>query len=226
VRAKAGALLASLIVVLIAGTDAAAQTTSSRPKWEVGGGGVFVGGFDLGNANAQLTSNSGTLGGTFDLFKSSSRLKPAVGIQAKIGALLTESFEVEGGFRYSRPSLDIKLSNDTEGAADVTASESINQYLFEGTALWHLKPVTSSRGATPFLFGGAGYIRDLHENNALVEEGVEYHAGGGVKWWLGEGKSRFGIRAEGGVSIRDGGFDFKDGKRAVPVASGSLIYVF
>jgi hypothetical protein len=220
------ALLASLAIVLFVASNAAAQSSSTRPKWELGGGGVFVGGFDLGNANAELTSNSGTQGGTFDLFKSSSRLKPAFGVQAKVGVLLTGSLAVEGGFRFVRPALEIKLSNDTENAADVTAKETINQYLFDGTAVWHLTPVSASGGATPFLYGGAGYIRDLHENNALVEEGVEYHAGGGVKWWLGSGRSRFGIRAEGGVSIRDGGFDFKDGQRAVPVAAGSLIYVF
>jgi hypothetical protein len=220
------ALLAALTLIFVAASTAAAQTASSRPKWEFGGGGVFVGGFDLGNENAELTSNSGTQGGTFDLFKSSSRLKPGFGVQAKIGFLATGSFEIEGGFRFTRPVLEIKLSGDTESAADVTAEETINQYLFEGTAVWHLRPVSAAGGATPFLSGGAGYIRDLHEDNALVEEGAEYHAGAGVKWWLGSGRSRFGIRAEGGVSIRDGGFDFKDGKRAVPVAAGSLIYVF
>jgi hypothetical protein len=220
------AWLAIVLLVLLGASNASAQTSSSQPKWEVGGGGVFVGGFDLGNENAELTSNSGTQGGTFDLFKSSSQLKPAFGVQARIGVLLSRLLEIEGGIRFVRPVLEIKLSNDTENAADVTAKETMNQYLFDGSAVWHLKPVSASGGATPFLYGGAGYIRDLHEDNALVEEGVEYHAGGGVKWWLGAGRSRWGIRAEGGVSIRDGGFDFKDGKRAVPVAAGSLIYVF
>ena len=76
------------------------------------------------------------------------------------------------------------------------------------------------------MFGGAGYLRELHEEDALVEEGVEYHAGVGLKWWFGQGGRRFGLRGEGGISIRDGGFDFKDGQRVVPVVGGSVVYTF
>ena len=96
------------------------------------------------------------------------------------------------------------------------------------TALGRLA-ITGARfaggSAVPFVYGGAGYLRELHEENALVEEGVEYHAGGGLKWWFGQ-SGRFGIRGEGGISIRDGGFDFKDGQRMVPVVGASVIYSF
>ena len=37
-----------------------------------------------------------------------------------------------------------------------------------------------------------------------------------LKWWFGQGGRRFGVRGEAGISIRDGGFDFKDGQRVVP----------
>ena len=71
----------------------------------------------------------------------------------------------------------------------------------------------------PFLWG-AGYLRELHEDDAFVEEGLEYHAGGGIKWWFGQGRRRVGVRGEAGISIRDGGFDFEDGQRIVPTAGG------
>ncbi len=60
-------------------------------------------------------------------------------------------------------------------------------------------PARDSRAAAPSrsCIGGAGYLRELHEENAFVEEGVEYHAGGGIKWWFGQ-SGRIGIRAEGG----------------------------
>ena len=35
-----------------------------------------------------------------------------------------------------------------------------------------------------------------------------------------------GIRGEGGFSVRDGGFDLGEGRRTVPVASASLLYLF
>ena len=74
----------------------------------------------------------------------------------------------------------------------------------------------------PFCLGGAGYLRELHEQDALVEDGLEYHAGGGLKWWFGQGRRRVGVRGEAGISIRDGGFDFADGLRVVPTVGGSL----
>jgi hypothetical protein len=87
----------------------------------------------------------------------------------------------------------------------LTAEESIDQYLFEVSAVWHFGMSSSGR-TTPFVYGGAGYLRELHEGEALVEEGVEIHAGGGVKWWFGSGR-QWGVRADAGISMRDGGAD-------------------
>ena len=73
------------------------------------------------------------------------------------------------------------------------------------------------------MYGGAGYIRQLHEGDALVEEGLEFHAGLGMKWSFGK---RVGIRGEAGISIRDGSTDEEDKRRSVPTAAGSIIWVF
>ena len=62
-----------------------------------------------------------------------------------------------------------------------------SQYVFDGALVWHITGARFAGGsAVPFLYGGAGYLRELHEENAFVEEGVEYHAGGGIKWWFGQ----------------------------------------
>ena len=68
--------------------------------------------------------------------------------------------------------------------------------------------------------------RDLHDGNALIETGAEYHGMAGVKWWSSSRPRRWGIRGEGGFSVRDGGFDLGEGRRTVPVASASLLYLF
>ena len=47
-----------------------------------------------------------------------------------------------------------------------TIEENLSQYLFDGSALWHF----GSGRAVPFVFGGAGYMRELHDADALVED--------------------------------------------------------
>jgi hypothetical protein len=209
--------------VLVTATPTPAQTPTAG-SWEFTGGVVFIGGFDAGNLSADLTPNSGTTGGV-TLFETDSRIKPASGLLAKIGIFLTPSFALEGGLRYTRPVLESDISNDFEDAEDLTAEETLSQYLFDATAVWHFRGSGTGR-TMPFVYGGGGYLRELHEGNALVEDGLEFHAGGGVKWWFG-GNARWGFRAQGGFSVREGSeFDPDAKRRVLPEASGSLVWVF
>jgi hypothetical protein len=212
-------------IALSAAAPAVAQSggqasVSGPGRWELTGGGVLIGGYELGERSAELTPNTGS--SSFEEFTTDNTVKPAFGLQARIGFVVTPALIVEGGFRFARPVYEVRISGDVEAAPDTTAEETLSQYLFDGSIVWHL-----GKGRTvPFLFGGAGYLRELHEDDALLEEGLEYHAGGGIKWWFGEGRRGVGVRAEAGVSIRDGGFDFKDGQRIVPTAGGFLFYAF
>ena len=208
-----------LAVPAMAQSAAAAGPRTGR--LELSGGVVFVGGYGLGEKNAELTPNSGS--SRFDEFTTDNQVRQAFGVQARIGFVVTPALVVEGGLRFTRPVYEVRVSGDVENAADTTIKETLSQYVFDGSVVWQF----SRQGrAVPFVFGGAGYLRELHEEGALVEEGVEYHAGGGLKWWFGEGGRRFGVRGEVGISIRDGGFDFKDSQRVVPVVGGSVIYTF
>jgi hypothetical protein len=208
--------------MLLAFAAAAQAQGPARGAWEISGGGVVVGGFDLDERAAQLTSNTGTNGGTFDLFTVDGKIKMSYGALARIGIYVTPALSIEGGVRWTRPVNAQRITGDTEGATAITAEETLNQYLFEGSALWHFN---AGGTAMPFVYGGAGYLRELHEGDSLVEEGIEYHAGGGIKWWMG-GRKRVGIRGEAGLSIRDGGFGAEDKRRVLPVAAGSIIWVF
>jgi hypothetical protein len=202
------------------------QASASGPgRWELAGGGVLIGGYELGERAAELTPNTGSSG--FDEFTTDNRIKPTLGLQARIGFVVTPALALEGGFRFARPIYEVRISGDVENAPDTTAEETLNQYQFDGSVVWHVTRAGFGNGqGVPYLFGGAGYLRELHEDDALVEEGLEYHAGGGIKWWFGQGRRGVGLRAEAGVSIRDGGFDFKDGQRIVPTAGGFLTYAF
>ena len=149
------------------------------------------------------------------------------GVQARIGFIVTPALVIEGGLRFTKPVYEVRVSGDAEGAPDTTIEEKLSQYVFDGSVVWHVtRAAFAGQRAVPFLYGGAGYLRELHEQDALVEEGLEYHAGGGIKWWFGHGRRGFGMRGDVGISIRDGGFDFKDGLRVVPIVAGSLIYTF
>jgi hypothetical protein len=216
--------LGSCGIVAPAMAQSAAAAGPRASRLELGGGGVFVGGYGLGESKAELTPNSGSTG--FDQFTTDNRVRPAFGVQARIGFIVTPALVVEGGLRFTRPVYEVRVSGDAEEAADTTIEETLTQYAFDGSVVWQFTRAAFAGGrAVPFVFGGAGYLRELHERDALVEEGLEYHAGGGLKWWFGQGR-RVGVRGEAGISIRDGGFDFADGQRVVPVVAGSLVYTF
>lgn len=219
--------LAALVMFAAGAAHAAAQNTSSgaAAHFEIGGGGVFLGGSDLGNRTAELTANTGTTGSPSTFFVTDSRLTSSSGVQGHLAVFVTRALAIEGGVRLSRPTFQIRLSEDVESAPNVTAEEKITQYVFDGSAVWHFKDGVHDKGAVPFIFGGVGYFRELHDEGALVEDGPEYHAGGGVKWWLGWGRT-LGIRAEAGISVRDNSADVENGRHVVPIVAGSLIWRF
>jgi hypothetical protein len=205
----------------------AVRDTPRSGSWEAGGGVTWTEGFEGASRSAELTRNGESSGG-FDLFTAAGRLGNGAGAGATLGYYLSPSVAVEAGFRYSKPRLSYRLTGDAEDAPAVTAEETLTRYVFTGSLVLHLRQLTFARRAVPFLAAGAGYIRDLHEGNELVETGTEYHVSGGIKYWFGAARRRrLGFRGEAGVSINDGGFDFRtDSSRVLPAASASLIYLF
>lgn len=219
---SARGLAALLAAACALGWPGAAHAQSpDAGRIELSGGVVFVGGFDEGDRVARLTANAG---GTFDQFSTSGTLDPAVGVQARLGLFLTRALAIEGGVRWTRPVFAIRITGDTEGGPDTTAEETLNQYIVDGSAVLHFGDRTSDR-TVPFVYGGAGYLRELHEGDALVEEGTEFHVGGGVKFLMGASR-RVGVRLEAGLSLRDGGLDVEEKRRTVPVAGGFVFWVF
>jgi len=199
------------------------RETPRKGSIEVSGGGVYQGGKDLSNQAATLTRNPTTGTGPLQLFTADTSLEPVFGGQFRIGYYLSRAIAVEGGVQYARPRLEVSLSNDFESAPAIVAAESVTSYLFTGSLLYHFG---SGSALKPFVLGGAGQVRDLHAGDELIETGVEYHAGGGIKSWFGRGRRKFGIRIDALVSIRDGGVGAEEDRRTVPTASFSLAYLF
>jgi hypothetical protein len=218
---RRGRTIAAALALLMLPAAAGAQARPGKGSVEVSGGIAYVGGYSFDERTAEQTANSGSTGAPFDFFTTDSEIKPVVGYRARLGFFLSSSLSVEGGLRFAKPVYQVRITDDFENAPDSTAEEDLSQYLFDGSLVYHFG---SGSRAAPFVYGGAGYLRELHEGEALVEEGVEYHAGGGIKVWLGSG--RFAIRGDVGVSFRDGGFDLEDKSRVVPEAGASLVWVF
>ena len=196
-----------------------------RGSIEVGGGFTFLPGFDMGARTADLTTSSPTT--RFDLFTTESRVGDFMGLNGRIGYYLSRSISIEATVRFAQPELSVDLSGDAESAADVTATETASHYVFGGSVLFDFPGASFAGGrGVPFVSGGAGYLRELHEGNLLVETGTEYHATAGLKYWFGTGDNRFGLRVEGGLSAREKGFDDEEGRRVQPMVAAGLSYVF
>lgn len=90
--------------------------------------------------------------------------------------------------------------------------------------VWHL-PRRGSARLRPFVVGGGGYLRQLHEERTLVETGQLYYGGFGARYWLrgGSGTARaFGLRGDLRANLRRGGIDFEDKNRVFPTLAVHL----
>lgn len=218
------------VVLVLIGTPAFADAqTASEPEvrrieaaFAVG----WLGGAGLGDRDANLRTRTGD---DYRLFSTESRVDAAPGIEARGAYALTSRYVVEGRVAISHPNLSTSIAADAENAPALTVSERIDQYTFEG-ALVALFPGLRFASLVPFASGGAGYLRQLHEGQTLVEEGVAYHLGGGVRrsffardsgWVRGAG-----VRADLRVYILTDGIEFDGQARVHPAVSGSFYVGF
>jgi hypothetical protein len=232
VSPRLAAAMAVAAVVVCASTASAQgrrplvyRDTPHAGSWEIGGGVVWAGGFTGATSTAELTRNGEDSGG-FDLFTAAGELKGRMGAGATLAFFVSSSVAVEGGFRFSQPVISYRLSADAEEAPDTTAQENLARYVFTGSLVVHLRRMSPGVSTVPFIAAGAGYIRDLHQGNELMETGQAFHGVVGLKYWFNAAPRRLGVRGEVGVSMTDGGFDFSDKSRVVPIAFASLVYLF
>jgi len=190
---------------------------------EIGGGALWSGGYAFETAVANESRNPPTGSDPLTLFRGEPRLDGGAGADAHVGVYLGRRVSVEGALQFSRPSLTVRTSSDFENAPDTTATARVTQYVIDGSVLYHF----GSGRLTPFVSGGAGYVRQLLEDNSIVETGNDIHGGAGVKYWFG-GARRFGLRGEARFSSRSGGvsLDVSTKRRFVSTLSGGVTYLF
>lgn len=212
-----GALAA--IILLLAPINAAAQRP--EPRFELSGGGLFVGGYSLGSKDADLVTNQ-TGGPPYALFQADTDVDSTFGFEARVGVRLSRFFVAEGGILASRPRMATRLRSDVEGAPDTTATQDLSMYIIDGAILARF----GTGRLRPFVRVGAGYLRELHNDNSLVETGTAFHAGGGATFWLSEKRRRFGVRADARVYILRDGISLGDGSRTIGAGGAGVVFGF
>jgi hypothetical protein len=205
----------SIVLVVAIPTWARAQTPTDPPtgRVEAAVAAMWLGGAGFAGADANLRTGDG---GEYRLFSTDSGFEGAPGIEARVAYPLSRKYIVEGRFGFSRPELRSSISADVENAPPLTLAESLDQYIVEGALLVMLDRVRFA-SLVPFASGGAGYLRQLHEGQTLVEEGVVYHVGGGVRRQVFARRQGVlkgaGFRGDGRVYIVTGGVELEDGGR-------------
>jgi hypothetical protein len=218
-------------MLLVGALPVDAQMTEQRRvrRVEVDAGGGILGGAALGSADANLRA-SDSARRPFRLFSTGSRFASAPTVHMRAGFAFTRRIGVEGGLMVSRPDLRTSISADVEGAPAVTIAERVDQYVIDAGVVIMLGELGFSGRTIPFVAAGAGYLRQLHEGQTLVEQGQVYHAGGGVKHWLLARDRGFisaaGLRADARVYLMSGGIAFENRPRPHVAISGSVFVTF
>lgn len=188
---------------------------------EIGGGVLWVRGYDAGGGAALETRNTVTGTGPLTLFETDSQMLSATGAGAQVGVYLGRRISAEAVFQYSRPILRLRPTSDFEGADPVNIDGQVTTYVAGGSLLYHF----GDGRFVPFVSGGGAYLRQLHEDNAVVITGTAIHGGGGVKLWFGSA-NRVGLRLDAQVSSRDKAVSFEEKRRIIPTLGAGLTVRF
>lgn len=226
-RLETAAFLLAGAAMLQAPAAFAQPAGPPRTRFEVGIVSLWIGQQPLGTKTATETTGAGS---TLSLFSSSSELASASGVAGRIGVRVTRSFVAEAEASYLKPQLRIAISGDAEGAAAVTATETIQQFTIGGGVLWYLPNRGWTPRVAPFAMAGGGYLRQLHDQATLVETGRFYQFGGGATYLLVSGRhfhtKGIGARVDVRALIRSRGVAFDGGGHTSPAFGVSAFVRF
>ena len=229
-------LLVVLCALLLPASTAVAQQRQPRAvkpsRVEIGGGLGWVGQSDAGTRDATFTGNQpGDNPDPFVFFQVNGRTRSGLVGSGWVGANVTDSVGVEVGFAYSRPSLRANITADVEGAPATTiVTSTFSQTQVEGNILYYFNRSRFDNDKTvPFVFGGAGVLKQRDSEENLDETGQIYQAGIGFKWFSRIQQLRakgVGVRLDFRYVLRDGGVDFSEGRRSFVALNATTTFAF
>ncbi len=218
---RLGVLVAVFTGTFVVTAPAAAQPALWRP-WHpvISLGGGWTGAEALGTVRAETRATGlGTLTpSAFPLFTADSTLEGSPRAELAVAVPVTRTLLVEVLGTVARPTLSTAISRDAEGAPATTVTEDVDDYTVGARVLYEVPRLAFGGRARPYLLAGGAYLRQLHEDQVLVETGQAWTAGAGLRVWLAgarQGRS-LGVTTELAWQWRSGGIAFTDGVRAVP----------
>lgn len=218
-----------LVAALAVPSTVLAQTAAGPlpvGRFAVSFGGGFIGGASVGSGDATLRTRQDD---SYRLFATDSRFAGAGTLETRAGMALTPRYGVEVRVGLSRPELRSVISEDVEGAPALEVAERVDQYVVDGALIITLRGLRIG-GVVPFVAGGAGYLRQLHEGRTLIEEGVVYHLGGGARHSLiTRGRAflkQIGVRVDASLLLLTGGIRIEDEARPHAAVTAALFVTF
>jgi len=199
---------------------------SGPPRMELSAGAGFLTGNGLGTAAATLRGRNTQ---PYLLFATTSRVGASIPLEVRLDYLFGPRYVLEMRGGWARPELQTSITGDVEGAPPVTLAERVDLYSLDLGLLVNLgRP--RPRAITPFITGGAGYVGAVHEGLSLLESGITYRGGGGIKYPLTMGnRGRIkgaGIRADAAFNVTTGGVATGSGAARQLSATSSLYLTF
>ncbi|MBL8137300.1 MAG: hypothetical protein JNL48_11810 [Acidobacteria bacterium] len=214
----------ALLGALLLADTAVAQPALWRP-WHpvVSVGGGWTGQEALGTVRAETRAiGLGTLTpSAFPLFTADSTFDAGPRAELGVAVPVTRTLLVEVLGTMTRPTLSTAISRDAEGAPATTVSETVDDYTVGARLLYDVPRLSIGARARPYVLAGGAYLRQLHEDQVLVETGQAWSAGAGLRVWIAgarQGRS-LGVTTELAWQWRTGGIAFTDGARGVPSLS-------
>jgi len=196
------------------------------PAFEISVGAGFLTGSDLGDADADLRNSTG---GELRLFATSSRIGTSLPVEVRFGFPFGGRYVFEARAAWARPDLETSVTGDVEGAPPVSLAETTDQYSIDAGVLVYFGR-QRQREVTPFVSAAVGYVATVHEGLTLLENGMSFRGGGGVRFPLASGRrgriSAYGIRADAALVVMTNGVTSGSGATTQVATSGSLYLTF
>jgi hypothetical protein len=161
-----------------------------------------------GTTRAELLGSGGN---PVTLFESKQRTTSAIGLAGAVSYRIRARLALELSGGWTRPDLESRITDDSERVADTTLALGMHRFSVELSAVRHF----GRRGSIePYARIGAGWLRELTRDRALVDDGVAAHVGGGSNYWVREGRQGWlgdvALRADVRLSVRRGGIALGD----------------
>jgi hypothetical protein len=219
-------------IVCAAGLFAAA-TAAAQPRLDVTISGARWDGYRLDRGRATITGPQTPTGSPVTLFDTDARIQPGPGAELRLGWRVFRGVYAEATGGLGVNAIEARVSGDIEQAPAIVVSSTLTQITIEGGALVEVATLRVLGGnLVPFVAGGGGYLRQVHDDRILIETGRTMYGGAGVKWRSAAVKprglvQRLMFRADARFVSRSEGVDVDDERRNyITVSAGVGVRLF